>query len=67
MDQLDPTRTLSRREVLKLGTAAAAISVAGAPVGVEAQAPKRGGVFKVRHHVQPVHFDPQQTLSLIHI
>src|SRR5947199_276131 len=25
--------------------------------------PTRGGTFKVRHHVQPVHFDPHQTIA----
>src|SRR5688500_9892044 len=60
MDQPDPACTVSRRELLKL---AAVVSVSGIPLGVEAQTPKRGGVFKVRHHVQPVHFDPHQTIA----
>src|SRR5215510_142338 len=54
--------SLSRRDVMKLGAAAAAGSVLDPRLG-EAQTPKRGGVFKVRHHVQPVHFDPHQTIA----
>ena len=54
--------TLSRRDLLKLGAAAAATSALGIRPA-EAQTPKRGGVFKVRHHVQPVHFDPHQTIA----
>jgi peptide/nickel transport system substrate-binding protein len=57
-----PPTSLTRRDLLKLGAAAAAVS--GLDLGVaEAQTPKRGGVFKVRHHVQPVHFDPHQTIA----
>src|ERR1041384_8377223 len=54
--------TISRRDLLKLSAAAAAASTLDVRPA-EAQAPKRGGVFKVRHHVQPVHFDPQQTIA----
>ena len=54
--------SLSRRDLLKLGAAAAAVGALD--VGpAEAQTPKRGGTFKVRHHVQPVHFDPHQTIA----
>jgi peptide/nickel transport system substrate-binding protein len=53
---------LSRRDVLKLGAAAAAVSALDIRPA-EAQTPRRGGVFKVRHHVQPVHFDPHQTIA----
>jgi peptide/nickel transport system substrate-binding protein len=52
---------LSRRDLLKLG--AAAVAVSAAPGAAAAQTPKRGGVFQVRHAVQPVHFDPHQTIS----
>jgi peptide/nickel transport system substrate-binding protein len=57
---------VSRRDVLKLGTTAAAVGLAGGalqPRAATAQTPKRGGIFKVRHHVQPVHFDPHQTIA----
>jgi peptide/nickel transport system substrate-binding protein len=53
---------LSRRDLIKLGAAAAAAGALDIRTA-EAQTPKRGGVFKVRHHVQPVHFDPQQTIA----
>src|SRR5437667_12491561 len=53
---------LSRRDLIKLGAAAAAAGALDIRPA-EAQTPKRGGVFKVRHHVQPVHFDPQQTIA----
>ncbi len=57
---------VTRRDLLKLGGAAIA---AGSGLGlleagkVEAQAPKRGGTFRMRFHLAPVHFDPQQTLA----
>ena len=60
---------VSRRELLKLGSAALAAGAAGSslhlldPGPVEAQAPKRGGTFRLRIHVAPVHFDPQQTVA----
>jgi peptide/nickel transport system substrate-binding protein len=54
--------SISRRELMRLGAAAAAVGVLDPRPG-EAQTPKRGGVFKVRHHVQPVHFDPHQTIA----
>jgi peptide/nickel transport system substrate-binding protein len=54
--------SLTRRDLIKLGAAAAAVGAADIRAA-EAQTPKRGGVFKVRHHVQPVHFDPQQTIA----
>src|SRR5262245_55946611 len=57
---------VSRRDILKLGATAAVAGAAvatGAPRGAEAQTPKRGGTFRIRHHVQPVHFDPQQTIA----
>jgi peptide/nickel transport system substrate-binding protein len=52
--------------VLKLGATAAVLGAAGVAVTPEesaAQTPKRGGIFRVRHHVQPVHFDPHQTIA----
>jgi len=65
MDQ--STSPLTRRDVLKLGGAAlaagAASSVLAGPGRAEAQTPKRGGRFRLRSHVPPVHFDPHQTLA----
>ncbi len=58
--------SLTRRELLKLGGAGFA---AGAtvdllsPRAAPAQTPKRGGVFRLRFAVSPVHFDPHQTLA----
>src|SRR5882672_12340719 len=56
---------LTRRDVLKLGGAALAAAAVTSldPNAAAAQQPKRGGVFQVRHHVQPVHFDPHQTIA----
>ena len=60
---------LSRRDVLKLGGIVAAAGAAGTvldlggPAPVEAQTPKRGGIFRLRSHVPPVHFDPHQTIA----
>src|SRR6185503_19623087 len=59
----DAIAAVTRRDVLKLGAAGAAAGLVGAPLAVDAQAPKKGGIFKVRHHVQPVHFDPHQTIG----
>ena len=53
---------LSRRDLIKLGAAAAAVGAIDVS-GADAQTPKRGGIFKVRHHLQPPHFDPHQTLA----
>ena len=63
------TSSLSRRDLLKLGGAAVAAGAAGSglplvfPAGAAAQAPKRGGTFRIRFHLAPVHFDPQQTVA----
>jgi len=63
------TSPVSRRDLLKLGGVAVAAGAAGSslhlldPVPAEAQAPKRGGTFRLRIHVAPVHFDPQQTVA----
>ena len=60
---------VSRRDLLKLGGAAIAAGAAGSglqlfdPGKAEAQTPKRGGTFRLRIHVAPVHFDPQQTVA----
>ena len=59
---------MTRRDVLKLGAIAAAGGTAAtldrpSPSPAEAQTPKRGGTFQIRHHVQPVHFDPHQTIA----
>ncbi len=60
--------SLSRRELLKLGGVAVAAGSVGsgpgllAPAPAEAQAPKRGGMFRIRGE-DPLGFDPHQTLS----
>jgi peptide/nickel transport system substrate-binding protein len=60
---------VSRRDLLKLGGIAAAAGAAGSglhlfdPGRAEAQAPKRGGTFRVRFTLAPPHFDPQQTVT----
>ena len=60
-------RDLSRRDLLKLGGAVAAAGATGTVLDLggsaEAQTPKRGGVFRLRSHVAPVHFDPHQTIA----
>lgn len=61
-----PASSLTRRELLKLGGAALAVGAAAGSGGVEpalAQSPKRGGTFRLRSHVAPVHFDPHQTIA----
>jgi peptide/nickel transport system substrate-binding protein len=61
-----PRATVTRRDVLKLGSvAAAAAGLPGAlaPARAEAQAPKRGGTFRICTLLEPVGFDPQQTIS----
>jgi peptide/nickel transport system substrate-binding protein len=66
---MEHTRTITRRDVLKLGSAALAAGAAGTVAGLgspgeaQAQTPKRGGMFRIRQHVQPVHFDPHLTLA----
>jgi len=61
------TSSLTRRDVLKLGggalAAGATSSVLAGPRSAEAQTPKRGGRFRLRSHVAPVHFDPHQTIA----
>jgi peptide/nickel transport system substrate-binding protein len=60
---------MTRRDMLKLtGAAAGAAAFNGAadllsPSPAEAQTPKRGGVFRLRQAVLPVHFDPHQTIA----
>ena len=54
---------VTRRDLIKLGTAAAVVTLAPGARPADAQTPKRGGIFKVRHHVPPVHFDPHQTVA----
>src|SRR5262245_7669035 len=56
---------VTRRDLLKLGGAAAALGATGLalPGVASAQTPKRGGTFRLRSHVAPVHFDPHQTLA----
>src|SRR5919106_6014237 len=60
----DPAATsLTRRDLLKAGGAAAvAVSV---PSPAAAQAPKRGGTLRLTFVADPLHFDPHQTLSFV--
>jgi peptide/nickel transport system substrate-binding protein len=66
---MESSPPVSRRDILKIGTTAAVAGAMGAAGGgltpreAAAQAPRRGGIFHVRHHVQPVHFDPHQTIA----
>ncbi len=56
-------QTMTRRDVLKLGGAALAASQLVSLQSAEAQTPKRGGTFRLRSHVAPVHFDPHATIA----
>ncbi len=62
MANRDFASSLTRRDLLKLGGVTLATAALGSS-SAEAQSPKRGGIFKVRLHVQPVHFDPHQTTA----
>ena len=54
----------SRRDFFKLsGLAVAAGAPLLHPIEASAQAPKRGGTFRIRFPLAPVHFDPQQTVA----
>ncbi|MBI4240119.1 MAG: ABC transporter substrate-binding protein [Candidatus Rokubacteria bacterium] len=67
MNEHPASASFSRRDFLKWGGAAAgalAVSIdLPGPRPAPAQTPKRGGIFRIRLHVNPVHFDPQQTLA----
>jgi peptide/nickel transport system substrate-binding protein len=64
---------VSRRNVLKLGGAAAAVGAFGLrpgasfadgdPPPVKAKQPDRGGTFRIRIAQSPAHFDPHQTAA----
>ena len=54
--------SLSRRELLKLGGVAAGAALAVDHAPVAAQAPKRGGVFRLRGE-DPIGFEPHATVS----
>ena len=63
------TPSVSRGDLLKVGRVAGLTGAAGSYRHLfdlsadEAQALKRGGTFRLRIHVAPVHFDPQQTVA----
>src|SRR5688572_25394184 len=69
MDERGTMSDLSRRDLLKLGGAAATVGAAGhvvdlaRPAAAAAQTPKRGGTFCLRSPVQPPHFDPHAILA----
>src|SRR5258706_13256157 len=64
---------LSRRNLLKLGSAAAAVGAFGFrpgesladgdPPPEKARQPDRGGTFRIRIPQSPAHFDPHQTAA----
>ena len=62
-------RSLTRRDVLKLGGAAAAVGAAasvldlGGPRRRRPRRPSAAARFRLRSHVPPVHFDPHQTIA----
>ena len=63
-----PRSTVSRRDLLKLGGAAAAAGALAAldlarPGPAVAQTPKRGGTFRIATLLDPVAWDPHQTIS----
>jgi len=62
---LHPISALSRRDLLKLGGAAAAVGALdlAPPIPAHAQTPKRGGVFRIATLLDPVGWDPHQTIS----
>ena len=64
-----PHSTVSRRDLLKLGGAAAATGALATaldlarPGPAVAQTPKRGGTFRIATLLDPVGWDPHQTIS----
>ena len=64
-----PRSAVSRRDLLKLGGAAAATGTLAAalelarPGPAVAQMPKRGGTFRIATLLDPVGWDPHQTIS----
>ncbi len=65
MDAPHTSVPLSRRDVLKLGASAVAAGAALGPGAARAaaSAPKRGGVLRLCTVLDPVGFDPHQTIS----
>ena len=59
--------TVSRRDLLKLGGAAATGALTGLdlarPGPAVAETPKRGGTFRIATLLDPVAWDPHQTIS----
>src|ERR1700756_5715434 len=71
MEELDPTPrprfSLSRRDLLKTGCAAALsgpLAKTTAAIGADAGPPKRGGILRVRGW-DPPHFDPHLTRNFM--
>jgi peptide/nickel transport system substrate-binding protein len=63
---MDDRAPVTRRSVLRLGGAALAAGMAGdlrSPRPAGAQTPKRGGVFRICATLDPVGFDPHQTIA----
>ena len=69
MDQRPTSTPLTRRDLLKLGGGAIAagsvitVTNLAQPRPAVAQTPKRGGVFRIAVQLDPVGWDPHQTLS----
>ena len=69
MDACRDAAALTRRDLLKLGASAIATGSAialtdlAAPREAIAQTPKRGGVLRLAHQLDPVGLDPHQTIS----
>jgi peptide/nickel transport system substrate-binding protein len=61
--------SIGRREILRLGGAAATVAAAGSagvlatPAPAQAQTPKRGGTLRLTFQVDPLGFDPHATIS----
>jgi len=69
MDMSGNSTAPTRRDLLKLGATAVAaggviaVTDLAAPRPVLAQTPKRGGVLRLAHQLDPVGLDPHQTIS----
>ena len=61
-------RRMTRRDLLTAGGGALAVATVAprlGPVSAQAQTPKRGGTLRMTVLSDPLHFDPQQTISFV--
>jgi peptide/nickel transport system substrate-binding protein len=61
-------RRMTRRDLLTAGGGALAVAAVAprlGPVSAQAQTPKRGGTLRMTVLSDPLHFDPQQTISFV--